>query len=77
MGKLMLYMHNDIFLTDIVGYDQLKFIPLEKNEILGTPLGLSPKEHAWSATVYKRLRLVQWTILQGVKRNKTWKLSGI
>jgi len=43
MGKLMLYMHNDIFLTDIVGYDQLKFIPLEKNEILGTPLGLSPK----------------------------------
>ena len=38
MGKLMLYMHNDIFLTDIVGYDQLKFIPLEKNEILGTPL---------------------------------------
>jgi len=35
----MLYLHNDIFLTDIIGYDRLnsvKFIP--PNEILGTPL---------------------------------------
>ena len=30
------YLHNDIFLTDIIGYDQLKFIP--ESEILGMPV---------------------------------------
>jgi len=33
----MLYLHNDIFLTEIMtGYNLVKFIP--QNEILGTPL---------------------------------------
>jgi len=36
----MLNLHNDIFLTDVTGYDWLKFsnIYTLQNEILGTPL---------------------------------------
>jgi len=37
----MLYLHNDIFLTDIIGHDQLKFSYIYTspgNEVLGTPL---------------------------------------
>ena len=43
----MLYLHNDIFLTDIIGYDQLKcqFI-LPQNDILRTPLVLNCAVHS-------------------------------
>jgi len=40
----MLYLHNDIFVTDIIGYNWLKFTeihnvpPLWKNAIVDTPL---------------------------------------
>jgi len=38
----MLYLHNDIFVTDIIGYDRLKFsyIYTPKEEILGMRLEL-------------------------------------
>ena len=41
----MLYLHNDIFLTDLIGYDQLKFglIFTLKWKILGTSLHLLSK----------------------------------
>jgi len=36
----VLYLHNGIFLNDIIGYEQLKFSQTytDRNEILGTPL---------------------------------------
>jgi len=51
----MLYPHNDIFLTDIIGCDQLKsvkFIP--PNEILGTPapLWVAHDKALYKYTVY-------------------------
>ena len=40
----MLYLRNDIFLTDIIGYDRLKFSEIypPKSEIMGTPLQQTP-----------------------------------
>ena len=46
----MLYVHNDIFLTDITGYDRLnlvKFIP--QNEVLGTPVTKTTARYSYNA----------------------------
>ena len=40
----MLYLHNDIFLSDIMGYDQLKFSYI-----------YAPKIKSWYATVCYRV----------------------
>jgi len=44
----MQYSHNDIFLTDVIGYDRLKFsyICTPKNATLGTPMEFSYHFHS-------------------------------
>jgi len=66
----MLYLHNDIFLTDISGYDRLKFSKIYtlQNDILATPMTFSiistvvtPNMYCWSS---KTLVSILWTHLR-------------
>jgi len=60
----MLYLHNDIFLTDNIVYDRVKY-RLPKNEILGMPLAFrSPQQlQASAVSVHTFAIHFQWTFL--------------